>query len=88
MLDLSFLDGFFKYLAQNLGGAFTIVIGSLITEIVKKIVNDIVLPLSNGRFDQIKQNVNVREYIGILINFIITVYILYNIFEWIKHLDE
>ncbi len=81
---LASLEGFSEYIAHNFSGAFTIVIGSLITEIVKKIVNDIVLPLSKGQFKTVNENVILMEYIAMIINFIVTVYILYNISEFIK----
>ena len=68
-----------------LGAAIGVVMGSLISQIVKKIAKDIINPLSKGKVKQIKKNVNFKLYMGLVINFITTSYILFVLTKFIEN---
>ena len=67
-----------------LGAAIGVVMGSLISQIVKKIAKDIITPFSKGNIKQIKKNVNFKLYTGLIINFITTSYILFVLTKMIE----
>ena len=73
------LHGYSKFIKEKniLGAAIGVVMGSLISQIVKKIAKDIITPFSKGKMKQIKKNVNLKLYTGLVINFITTSYILF-----------
>ena len=68
-----------------LGAAIGVVMGSLISQIVKKVAEDIITPLSKGKVKEIKKNVNFKLYMGLVINFITTSYILFVLTKFIEN---
>lgn len=73
------LHGYAKFIKEKniLGAAIGVVMGSLISQLVKKIAKDIITPFSKGKIKQIKKNVNFKLYTALTINFITTSYILF-----------
>ena len=73
------LHGYAKFIKEKniLGAAIGVVMGSLISQLVKKIAKDIITPFSKGKINQIKKNVNFKLYTALTINFITTSYILF-----------
>ena len=61
--------------------AFAVVIGSLISNMVQKIVNDLVTPISKGE----KPIINLTELSLEIINFIVITYILFIVSDYIEN---
>lgn len=59
--------------------AFAVVIGSLISNMVQKIVNDLITPISKGE----KPIINLTELSLEMVNFIIITYILFIVSDYI-----
>ena len=68
--------------SQNIiPSAFAIVTGSLITNLIKKIIDDVINPLSNGN----KPIINLKEFGLEVINFILVTYILFIISDYLEN---
>jgi len=73
------LKNFIKFLDEKdiIGTAVGLVLGTLIKDIIKKISGDIITPLARGDIKQIRKQVKFKEYLEVIINFIMTSFILY-----------
>jgi large-conductance mechanosensitive channel len=73
------LKNFIKFLDEKdiIGTAVGLVLGTLIKDIIKKISGDIITPLARGDIKQIIKQVKFKEYLEVIINFIMTSFILY-----------
>ena len=61
--------------------AFAVVIGSLISNMVQKIVSDLITPISKGE----KPIINLTELSLEMVNFIVITYILFIISDYIEN---
>jgi len=61
--------------------AFAVVIGSLISNMVQKIVNDLITPISKGE----KPIINLTELSLEMVNFVIITYILFIVSDYLKN---
>ena len=80
------LKNFIKFLDEKdiIGTAVGLVLGTLIKDIIKKISVDIISPLARGDIKQIKKQVKFKEYLEVIINFIMTSFILYLMLSLVK----
>jgi hypothetical protein len=63
-----------------ISSGFVIICASMINNIVKKMVDDIILPYSKGNFVKI----DIKEYIVLIINIILVTFILFNIINYLE----
>lgn len=61
--------------------AFAVVIGSLISNMVQKIVNDLITPISKGK----KPIINLTELSLEMVNFIVITYILFIVSDYLEN---
>jgi len=80
------LKNFIKFLDEKdiIGTAVGLVLGTLIKDIIKKLSVDIISPLARGDIKQIKKQVKFKEYLEVIINFIMTSFILYLMLSLVK----
>jgi len=80
------LKNFVKFLDEKdiIGTAVGLVLGTLIKDIIKKISADIITPLARGDIKQIRKQVKFKEYLEVIINFIMTSFILYLMLSLVK----
>tara|TARA_B110000879_G_C11178041_1_gene517033 strand:- start:1496 stop:1729 length:234 start_codon:yes stop_codon:yes gene_type:complete len=57
--------------------AIALIIGNLILEMINRIKDDIILPLSKLDYDTIYKRVSIKEYSGLMFNFVMQTFILY-----------
>jgi len=62
-------------------------LGAIVTDIVRRIKDDIILPLSKFDFKTLFKRFDIREYIGIVIHFFMQTYLLYLLSKTIKNMD-
>lgn len=79
------LDEFTLFLIEKniLSRAISFVIGGLITEIVKKIANELINPVSKGEINKLKK-IYIFDYFNLIFNFILTSYILFKLNKLIE----
>ena len=65
-----------------ISSAFIIVIGCMISNIIDRIVDEIVLPLTNNKLKI--ENIHIKEYFILIANFILVTYILFLIIDKLK----
>lgn len=70
-----------------LTAAISLVMGNIISDIVKKIADEIISPLGRGEFNKLKK-ISLREYFFLISNFIITSYMLFKILKIVKGADN
>lgn len=70
-----------------LTASISLVMGNIISDIVKKIADEIISPLGRGEFYKLKQ-ISLREYFFLISNFIITSYMLFKILKIVKGADK
>ena len=70
-----------------LTASISLVMGNIISDIVKKIADEIISPLGRGQFYKLKQ-ISLREYFFLITNFIITSYMLFKILKIVKGADN
>ena len=61
--------------------AFAVVIGSLISNMVQKVVNDLITPISKGK----KPIINLTELSLEMVNFIVITYILFIVSDYLEN---
>jgi large-conductance mechanosensitive channel len=91
MLDIkNDLGNFFAYMDKKdiFTTAVSLVIGSTISNIVKKFADEIVTPLSKGNIDKLKKFQTYKEYALLIGNFLVTTFILYKLLMTIKNVDK
>ena len=62
--------------------AFSIVLGTLISNTIQKIANEIITPLTRRE----KINFNIKEYFLLIFNLLITTYILFIIIDYLDNI--
>jgi large-conductance mechanosensitive channel len=67
--------------------SISFVMGNIISDIVKKIADEIISPLGRGEFHKLK-TISLREYFFLISNFIITSYMLFKILKIVKGVDN
>jgi len=84
--DFLLLKSFKKFLNEKniLLSAFGIVIGNLISNIIKKLVDEVIVPLSKGNIKKLKENFSLSEYFSIIVSFLLTTYLLFRIINGIE----
>jgi large-conductance mechanosensitive channel len=60
--------------------AIALIIGNLVTDIMNKIKDDIIIPISKLEFNKLYKNFSFNEYVGLTINFLLQTFIIYFIF--------
>jgi len=74
-------NAYFNYLKKKkiIPSAFAVVMGSLISGIVKILTKDLILPFSKGNFKKLYKNLKnaPKLYGALIINFFVTTYILF-----------
>ena len=63
-----------------ISSGFVIICASMINNIVKKIVDDIIIPYSKGNFVEI----DIKEYVVLIINIFVVTFILFNIINYLE----
>tara|TARA_B100000768_G_scaffold181947_1_gene207633 strand:- start:88 stop:345 length:258 start_codon:yes stop_codon:yes gene_type:complete len=79
---LSFLFGYLKFIGKSniISLAIAIIVGNLVTDMMNRIKDDIILPLSTLNFKELYKKISIKEYIGLAINFLLQTFIIYTIF--------
>ena len=67
--------------------AIALVLGTIVTDIVRRIKDDLILPLSRFDFKTLIKRFDIREYIGLTIHFFMQTYLLYLLSKTIKNMD-
>ena len=82
-------EEYYKFISSKniLPTAIALVLGTIVTDIVRKIKDDIILPISKFDFDTLIKNFDIREYIGLLIHFFMQTYLLFLLSKTINNLD-
>ena len=82
-------DEYIKFISSKniLPTAIALVLGAIVTDIVVRIKNDIILPLSRFDFKTLIKKFDIREYIGLLIHFFMQTYLLFLLAKGINKLD-
>ena len=55
------------------------IVSSLVMDIINRVKDDIILPLSKLELKEIYRRVSIREYIGLIFNFFLQTFILWAI---------
>ena len=71
--------GYLKFLKNKdiLPTAIAMIVGSLVMDIINRIKDDIILPLSKLELKTLYNRVSIKEYIGLTFNFVLQTFILY-----------
>ena len=82
-------EDFIIYLDKKnvLVSAVSIVIGTIISNIVNKIANEIISPFSKGDFETLKK-ISITEYFYLILNGILSSYILFKLLNIVKLIDK
>lgn len=82
-------DDFLMYLDKKniLVTSVSIVIGTIISNIVNKIANEIISPFSKGDFETLKK-ISITEYFYLILNGILSSYILFKVLNVVKMIDK
>lgn len=67
--------------------AIALVLGTIVTDIVRRIKDDLILPLSRFDFKTLIKRFDIREYIGLAIHFLMQTYLLFLLSKTIKNMD-
>lgn len=59
--------------------AIAMIVSSLVMDIINRVKDDIILPLSKLELKEIYRRVSIREYIGLIFNFFLQTFILWAI---------
>ena len=78
----NFMFGYLKFINKGniLNLAIALIIGNLVTKIMNKIKNEIILPISKLEFNQLYQRFSPKEYFGLSVNFLLQTFIIYVLF--------
>tara|TARA_X000000368_G_C22589852_1_gene518884 strand:+ start:96 stop:332 length:237 start_codon:yes stop_codon:yes gene_type:complete len=57
--------------------AIAMIVGSLVMDMINRVKDDIILPLSRLELKEIYKRVSIREYIGLMFNFLLQTFILW-----------
>ena len=57
--------------------AIAIIVGSLVMDMINRVKDDIILPLSRLELKKIYQRVSIKEYIALIFNFVLQTFILW-----------
>lgn len=79
---LNFLFGYLKFINKGniLSVAIALIVGNLVTEIMNRVKDDIILPISKLEFKELYQKFSPKEYFGLSINFLLQTFIIYVLF--------
>ena len=67
--------------------AIALVLGIIVTDIVRRIKDDIILPLSRLDFKTLLEKFDIREYFGLAIHFFMQTYLLFMLSKAINNVD-
>lgn len=83
------LEEYLEFISNKniLPTAIALVLGTIVTDIVRRIKDDIILPLSKFDFKTLFKRFDIREYIGLVIHFFMQTYLLYLLSKTIKNID-
>ena len=83
------LEEYLEFISNKniLPTAIALVLGAIVTDIVRRIKDDIILPLSKFDFETLFKRFDIREYIGLGIHFFMQTYLLYLLSKTIKNMD-
>ena len=83
------LEEYLEFISNKniLPTAIALVLGTIVTDIVRRIKDDIILPLSKFDFKTLFKRFDIREYIGLVIHFLMQTYLLYLLSKTIKNMD-
>ena len=75
------LSGYLNFLKSKdiLPTAIALIVGNLVTEIINRIKDDLIIPMSKLDYKTIYNNVSIKEYTALVFNFIMQTFILYSI---------
>lgn len=57
--------------------AIAMIVGGLVMDMINRVKDDIILPLSRLELKEIYKRVSIREYIGLMFNFLLQTFILW-----------
>jgi len=75
------ISGYLNFLKSKdiLPTVVALIVGGLVSEIINRIKDDVILPLSKLDYKTIWERVSIKEYIALIINFFMQTFILYSI---------
>ena len=75
------ISGYLNFLKSKdiLPTVVALIVGGLVSEIINRIKDDVILPLSKLDYTTICERVSIKEYIALIINFFMQTFILYSI---------
>ena len=73
--------GYLNFLKSKdiLPTAVALIVGGLVSEIINRVKDDIILPLSKLDYKTLWERVSIKEYIALVFNFFMQTFILYSI---------
>ena len=79
---LNFLFGYLQFIGKSniISVAVALIVGNLVTEMMNRIKDDIILPISRLDFKELYNRISIKEYIGLSFNFLLQTFIIYSIF--------
>lgn len=79
-------DKYLKYISEKrvLSSGYKLIFVSMINNIINKIIDEIIIPITNGEFE--KEKINKKEYFALVLNLIVSTYILFIIIDFIENL--
>ena len=75
------ISGYLNFLKSKdiLPTAVALIVGGLVSEIINRVKDDIILPLSKLDYKTLWERVSIKEYIALVFNFFMQTFILYSI---------
>jgi len=76
------INKYFEFISKQkvVSSAFVLIFANLLNQIFKKLIDDIIIPYSNCE----NKSINIKEYIGLIINFFIVTFILFVLVDQIE----
>jgi len=83
------LEEYIEFISNKniLPTAIALVLGAIVTDIVRKLKDDIIIPLSKFDFKTLLKKFDLREYLGLTIHFFLQTYLLFMLSKTIKNMN-
>jgi large-conductance mechanosensitive channel len=75
---------YFDFIREKkiLSSGYNIIFVSMINQIIQKIISEIIIPVTNRKFES--EKININEYFALILNLFVSTYVLYHIINFIE----